>query len=152
MPVRVALVLYRTWVNGWCTARRFQVKEADCLLGCKPTWAERCYDSIEHYAHCPIIRQFSRESLDLPEDATGNMLVFLCLQGGHGPETLCVQQLVLYAVYTATNALRRTTGFTGQWKELLLQYVHQGAGQSAFAQQALRAHLESARRKRRRLE
>ena len=34
-PVRVANVLFRTWLNGWCTARRFQVAHSACLFHCR---------------------------------------------------------------------------------------------------------------------
>ena len=118
---------------------------------------QKAYQECWHLNHTPclcLIGALTQQMIRYPKQkltTNHHLLGLLCLQAGHGADSICVQQLVLCAVYTATNALRRTTGFTGLWKELLLQYMHQDAGQSAFAQQALHAHLESARRKRGRL-
>ena len=52
----VASAYLRTILNGWCTARRFRSMPGkkgmgSCLFGCG-----RGVDSIEHYAHCAILR------------------------------------------------------------------------------------------------
>ena len=50
VPLKVVLVLFRTWFNGWCTARRFQEKTAKCLLGCgvQSTFAALTAYNITH--------------------------------------------------------------------------------------------------------
>ena len=151
--IRVSLVLLRTWLNGWCTARRFQVQESACLFRCEPGTRQGCNDSIEHYAHCPVVRQFAHETLSLPPHTVGNVLGFLCLHANIDCDTRLVQHLLLYAVYTATNRLRRCAAGLDHYsvKELLLQYIHQGAGCNPTAQKAVRNCLLSASSKRPRL-
>eukprot|EP00959_Pyramimonas_sp_CCMP1952_P054540 1140117-Pyramimonas_sp.AAC.1 len=58
-PPCVRAALLRTWFNGWCTGRRFQQQRA-CIFGCALD------DSIEHYARCPVVRDFARRRLALP--------------------------------------------------------------------------------------
>ena len=143
VPLRVALVLFRAWLNGWCTARRYQVKQAPCLLGCLPCSEDTCQDSIEHYACCPIVRHFASHMLHLPDHRVGGSLNFLCLQANVDDETRTMQLLMLYAVYTATNCLRfvKPKPPVRDMNEFLLQYVHQGANQSPAAQKMLRQQL-----------
>ena len=152
-PVRVANVLFRTLLNGWCTARRFQTHSSTCLFRCAPGSLEGCHDSIEHYAHCPVVRQFSLHILKLPAQVVGNLQGFLCLHVPVDANTLIVQHLLLYAVYTATNRLRHGPAGANptSHNELLLQYVHQGAGQSPSSKRAVRAQLQLMDYKRRRL-
>ena len=63
VPPRAKAALLRTWWNGWVTERRFQRGSKGCVMGC---CAE---DSIEHYAHCPIIGDFSSRGLGLDRGA-----------------------------------------------------------------------------------
>ena len=107
VPLRVAIVLFRTWVNGWCTARRFQIKDAACLFQCEGGSGQGCNDSIEHYAHCPVVRAFARDTLNMPGHTVGNLLGFLCLHANFDPQTRITQHLLLYAIYSATNKLRK---------------------------------------------
>ena len=53
VPPRVCAAWLRTLWNGWVTKRRFQQRNSQCVLGCG-----RGEGSIEHYAHCRIIRNF----------------------------------------------------------------------------------------------
>ena len=144
-PVRVAMVLFRTWFNGWCSARRFQVQSAPCLLGCSLESEGGCQDSIEHYAHCRIVRAFAANRLRLPSHLVGNLQSFLCLSScvGVGDDSRTIQLLLLYAVYTATNILRFSTNPQPlqSMEEFLLQLVHQGAGGSSNAQRVVNEML-----------
>ena len=145
MPVRVANVLFRTWLNGWCTARRFQMQSSKCLFRCAPGSLAGSHDSIEHYAHCPAVRDFAIHTLNLPRNVVGDLKGFLGLGTCLDPQCLVVQQLLVYAVYTATNRLRHGEAVPNLacMRELLLQYMHQGAAQSPTAQAALDKHLTS---------
>ena len=98
-----------------------------------PGSLEGCHDSIEHYAHCRVVRNFALQTLHLPESVVGGLKAFLGLHVPVDEDTLIVQQLLLYAVYSATNRLRHGTTCTdpSSPNELLLQYMHQGAGQSS---------------------
>ena len=46
--------------NRWPTARRRQILNSKCLLGCE--WGE---DSIEHYSHCRQVQEFATGKLHL---------------------------------------------------------------------------------------
>lgn len=47
---RVQAAYLRTVCDGWCTRRRFQGRNSQCLFGCG-----RGEDAIRHYAHCRTI-------------------------------------------------------------------------------------------------
>lgn len=143
VPIRVAIVLFRTWLNGWCTARRFQQRRARCLLGCHCELDDICQDSIEHYAHCPVLLEFASNTLHMPPSCLDNMLGFLCLNKEVAEDTRILQFLVLYAVYSATNAIRaQPRGIhISCMREFLLQYVHQGASGSSKCQSVVRQAL-----------
>ena len=145
--------MFRTWFNGWCTARRFQVKRARCLLGCGAGSTEGCCDSIEHYACCPVMLEFATKSLNLPPALVGGLLNFLCLQSNLDSHLRTRQLLLLYACYSATNCLRfgQPHLAANSMHEFLLQYVHQGASQSASAQQVVSQYVTHSRRLRRRV-
>ena len=59
-PPRVGAAALSTLWNRWTTARRFQFF-SPCCLGCSDTAA----DSIEHYAHCPLVRRAAKTELRL---------------------------------------------------------------------------------------
>ena len=143
VPAKVVFVLFRSWLNGWCTARRFQVAQASCLLGCIPGSTAGCHDSIEHYAHCPVVTHFASHVLHLPHVQVSGLMNFLCLGRDVSDEQRVLQLLLLFAVYSATNCLRSRSLKPGHhdMKELMLQYLHQGASQSSSAQQVLRNQM-----------
>ena len=97
-PCTIA-ALFRSWLNGWCTARRFQEKGM-CRL------SSTCIgeDSLEHYARC----KFSWEWLgmharfDTEHRSLARFLV-LDLQSGDCPTLLAVN---LYAIYSTVNHFR----------------------------------------------
>ena len=100
---RVAIAMFRAWLNAWCTARRFQDRCKRCVFHCDGAGAE---DSLEHYAHCQVVRDFARKSLQLPDSSVGRTCALLCLNRDVSDEIYTLQLLLLYAVYSATNSLR----------------------------------------------
>ena len=74
---RVAIVVFRAWFNGWCTARRFQDRSSRCVFRCSRATAE---DSIEHYCHCPVVHEFAR-TLGIFANSPCPLLLFLALEG-----------------------------------------------------------------------
>ena len=148
---RIAGVLFRSWLNGWCTARRFQSRASTCLLGCNLPSPD-CEDSIEHYAHCRIVRCFASEVLRLPAQLVGNLQGLLCLHAGVSDDIRVLQLLLLYAIYTATNIIRRNAApqQVQSVRELLLQLMHQGASPSSNSQRVLRYTLSYRPARRRR--
>ena len=62
----------RGWLNGWVTRRRFQDRSRGCIFGCEYE------DSLEHYAHCKVVADFSNEFTRLAPEAD-RMADFLAL-------------------------------------------------------------------------
>ena len=56
----VLAALLHTWLNGWCTTRRFQQQASGCLFGCLDG-----ADEVEHYTICPRIWQCAEQCLKL---------------------------------------------------------------------------------------
>ena len=49
--VSVAIRVFKCWINGWATSRRYGNNEGKilpCLFGCTD-----CVDSLDHYLQCP---------------------------------------------------------------------------------------------------
>ena len=74
-PPCVRAALLRSWFNGWCTGRRFQ-QPRSCIFGCSYE------DSIEHYAWCPVVREFAWRRLAIPHSLSG-IAEFLLLDRDH---------------------------------------------------------------------
>ena len=143
VPRRVALVLLRSLFNGWCTARRFQVTGSSCLFHCSMRHSDLQEDSIEHYAHCPVVVDFARRTLHMSNDASGTTTSFLCLDRDTPEDVRILQLLLLYAVYSATNTLRHSCEppSAQHVPSMLMQFVKQGAQGSCSARGALSAAL-----------
>jgi hypothetical protein len=48
LPRHAAMCVLKSWLNGWCTSRRFhEVRTLSCLLGCPAP------DTFAHYDACP---------------------------------------------------------------------------------------------------
>ena len=96
-PTRWALV--RAWLNGWCTARRFQ-----CVAQCY--FCRRGEDSIEHISCCPAVRDVGNRRLLLGLEPA-SPLQFLLLDGcDRGKQVVGRQALFVHAVYRAHNKMR----------------------------------------------
>jgi hypothetical protein len=74
LPPCIRASLLCTWLNGWCTARRFQQPRQPCSL------SETCDgdDAIEHYAICPAIWQCAHQFLRL-QTTPRSLPRFLCV-------------------------------------------------------------------------
>ena len=131
---RVAIILFRSLWNGWCTARRFQ-EEGSCVFGC-PGEAQ---DSIEHYAFCPVQVSFARDRLHIPAQHTAAVQSFLVL--GHNlDDTLQTMLLLnLYCCYSARNAIKNHVEPRAQQNlhECMLQFAHQGTFGHSASQRVL---------------
>ena len=88
VPPRVWAATWRTLWNGWASSRRTQgrIGLAGCMFRCSPAAA----DSIEHYAHCPVLHEAADAVLRLPrpESPGDRLAAFLGLdyRAGHDPE------------------------------------------------------------------
>ena len=92
----------RMWLNGWCTARRFQ-RSAVC------TFCGKMEDSIEHFARCPTIRKVGNSKLSLGLSAQ-DPLCFLLLDGkARSPSSWFRHAALVHAVFAAHNSCRHGT-------------------------------------------
>ena len=116
-PPRVSAAALSTLWNRRTTARRFQLFAPRCL-GCSDTAA----DSIEHYAHCPLIRSAAETELRLqlrewPHTLGDFMLITrpTCNDPRVTQERILLRMaLLVAAVYRVTGAARRRRPRTTQ--------------------------------------
>ena len=103
---RVVAAVIRTWHNAWCTRRRYQEGYGSrCIFGCG-----KGEDSIEHYACCGRIAEWSRRALGLPgegESIEVRRRHFLLLNGEDTDDNEMTRAaLRLGAVYSLHNRVR----------------------------------------------
>lgn len=89
----------RLWFNGWCTLRRFQSRRACSCLLCDTCGGE---DSVEHYIHCPIVREVAAAKLRLTHF---QHLLLLDVSFDDDAE-VALSAAIVYAIYVTTNKLR----------------------------------------------
>ena len=99
VPPCAVAALFRAWLSGWCTARRFQqIGKSRLCKSCKGA------DSLEHYARRDVTWAWigKCERINVHERSLARFLV-LDLQPGDCPILLTVN---LYAVYSTVNHWR----------------------------------------------
>ncbi|CAK0856475.1 unnamed protein product [Prorocentrum cordatum] len=104
---RIRASVLRTWLDGWCTARRLGSRGHACRLGCAA--GEDC---LRHYVRCPVPWEFGSRHLGLhdPGNSDGRAQAFLLWETGCSQERL-VQLATLVAVaYQTHNILRHRCG------------------------------------------
>ena len=115
VPAATRWALFRTYLNGWCTARRFQTV-ATCPF-CK-----NCEDSLEHFSRCPVVREVGNERLDLNLSAA-RPLRFFMLEGEHlSKDQAWRHAAFLHALYRTHNYLRHHH-FSGSMQERIWSEV-----------------------------
>ena len=115
---RVAVVLFGSMWNRWCTARRFQ-EEGSCIFGCPG----ENRDSIE----CPVQVNFARNKLNIPTVHSASLCSFFGLDANISDDLLTMAMLNLYVCYTARNKLKHSRPpFQVNYDELMLQIAKQG--------------------------
>lgn len=98
---RVQAAMLRTWLNGWCTGRRFQ-QAGQCRFRC----GQRA-DSVEHYAACPVTRQLLAAHLHGGGLAAPHTLDdFLCMTLHDAEDGVALRGAGVYAAYRLFNLLR----------------------------------------------
>ena len=100
VPPCVLSALARSWLNGWCTARRFQQGRGQCWLSDVCTGD----DSIEHYARCEWSWHAAKRKFKTVL-APRHLGRFLLLEPS-AQDDEALMALNLYAVYTAVNHFR----------------------------------------------
>ena len=82
VPPCVIFAVINTWLNGWCTARRFQRGEHHCCIGqCSGA------DELEHYVMCPFFRGCALHFLDI-NFRIASLAQFLGVDGVSGHSTV----------------------------------------------------------------
>ena len=90
-----------TWLNGWCTARRFQ-QSAQC------TFCGRGEDSIEHFSRCPTLRELGSRRLQFGL-CQQEPLRWLLLDGNIADSRdLILRAVFLHAIYRAHCSHRKS--------------------------------------------
>jgi len=126
IPPRALAAVIRTLWNGWCTGRRFQNKEHQCMFGCRFG-----QDSIEHYGTCTKVwdffaAHFPPEHTPRPDD---RLTAFLLLNTASAQAAAHVEKLRSYALLVAATYLTHNT-----WRHKL------GIGHTAVIE-AMAQHL-----------
>ena len=99
-PPSTRWAVTRIWLNGWCTARRFQSIQPCLFCG-------KGEDSIEHLCRCRPLRELANLRLGLSLGAS-EPLGWLMIDGNfRGVQEVWKHALFLHGVYKAHNALRR---------------------------------------------
>ena len=101
VPPNVLAACWGTIWNRWCTGRRFQRSRgqgAQCRFGCSPN----AHDAIEHYAHCPILKEVAQS---LNRDIRFGLPDFL-LCGTERDDTITFRALLVYGAYRAHSLYR----------------------------------------------
>ena len=98
---RVSLTCWHTVLRRWCTKSRFgQRHHSHCTMGC-----DNQEDSIDHYAHCRVIRTWAQQRLNLHYDPLNSKHVWTQTLATT-QENLHKQAHMIYAAYRATNHFR----------------------------------------------
>ena len=126
-PPRVVAAVWKTMWNGWTTARRFQETGHKCLFGCGSAHGG---DSIEHYAFCAIVKEIGVRFVGLQQTHySRNLGNFVALGLNHGTvdeTTLTKRAVLVYAVYRATNTLRKCPARDVEHvKDMIQQYCRE---------------------------
>ena len=123
---RIGLTCWHTIHRRWCAARRFGTRtQQSCLMGC-----EQQDDSVEHYAHCRIIREWAQRRLQLHYHHENAKMVWTQTMATT-PLDLVKAAYMIYAAYRATNHFRHNgvdLDHTKQKKtatEYLNQIIHE---------------------------
>lgn len=103
-PPRVRAALLRTWLNGWCTQRRFGVRGTHCLFGCRLG-----EDDVRHYVACPRLWRFGCRRLGLADPGEASLRANRALLW-HSPAStadLAATATLIAVGYKAHTLLRR---------------------------------------------
>ena len=122
---RVHAAVYGAIWNRWCTLRRFQ-QQGRCRLCTQP----HSEDSIEHYAHCNVVKRLASSRLRLCGSTQVNLHTFTCTNPLiRTQEELTRAALLVYSTYRALNhqRLSKEPLETDELHNAMCQWVVEGA-------------------------
>ena len=105
VPPRVGAACFGTIWNRWTTSRRFQQRQSasnTCVFGCSCS-AE---DSIEHYLHCRVIREFASSRLRLENLSPAALLLSSDDMRWNDGNALTRVAILVYCAFRATQTAR----------------------------------------------
>ena len=125
---RIRAAVLRTWLNGWCTARRFGSRGRSCRLGCAA--GEDC---LSHYLRCPVLWEFGSRHLGLqdPGNSDGRTRAALLWETGCQQERLAQLATLVAVAYQTRNILRHRRGGSLRARQLLVQVLREMRAQAA---------------------
>ena len=109
-PPRVRAAVISTILNRWTTNRRmrsFRRCQGSCLLRCSSS----AVDSIEHYVHCRVMRDWMATRLRLQGTCSGMEWGMLATE--HTDMQLRMGAVATYVLYRTVNHLRHRTRLDG---------------------------------------
>ena len=99
LPVSSRWAVFRTWLNGWCTHRRFQEQGPCRFCGSEE-------DSIEHFTCCRLINAVGRTVAGFP-DSSADRLGWLLLGDAHlTSDDLIRRTVFMHCLYRTHCSLR----------------------------------------------
>jgi hypothetical protein len=137
---RVHAAVFTTLWNGWCTHRRFQLRQNTSNV-CKFKCSLRSEDSLEHYVRCPVVLKVAKHCLHFsyPDEAGIN----LWMMSSPWLDLECNLRglaLLIYGAYMGFNSIRHSSiSNEGQAFHCIVQHIKQGAAGHAKSI----AHLDS---------
>ena len=126
LPPRVWAAYFRLICNGWITARRFQ-GSGKCLFGCG-----NGHDSIEHFAHCPVVSHWLHENLGISPAPVGEeMDHFLGMRIDEERDDTHMNSrirrgLATYALYKVHNGVRHQSFGDARLGEVFAYFLQEG--------------------------
>jgi len=102
-PPRVRAAMLRTWLDGWCTSRRFGDRGGRCAFGC-PLGD----DAVQHYVCCPRLWRFGAAHLNAEDPGTAEARTVRALlwESGASAADLATMATLVAVGYRAYNVLR----------------------------------------------
>ena len=97
---RIGYTCWSTVFRRWTTAQAFQQKGSKCLMGC-----DNYEDSLDHYAHCNMIRRCARNKLNLHTNPLGSKAIW-AFTTNLADNELCKIAHMIYPSYRTTNFTR----------------------------------------------
>ena len=127
VPPCVVASLLHSWLNGWCTARRFQQTGVTCVFGCA-----ECGDELEHYLVCAALWECASRTLhlDAAPRSISRALLFTPLHGDSLPKLALHNYAAMGAYNVWKHARPGSANLLDTYRERLRKAaaLHKGAG------------------------
>ena len=133
-PPRVRAAVLSTLFNRWTTDRRMRSLRA-CNNGCRMGCPRSAQDSLEHYVHCDIIRQWAERRLPgtSPQQAKEQWMLATAMTD----DQLGRAAIIVYVAYRTTQHVRHVSGPTPEYiRHYMNQMLHEAIRDSSHLRAA----------------